>query len=82
MIAVVGDRTGFRGRENGQRRVLVGVGIVTTLAVLGGGIRTAGTSAPERAVAGDWGTLAYVLVLLAPAALALTPRDGAPRRAT
>jgi hypothetical protein len=54
-----------------RSRVVVGVGIVLAMAVVGGIVRTAGTSAPERHVAGDWGTAAFVLVVATPAVLAL-----------
>jgi hypothetical protein len=63
--------TGIDGREVGYGRLVVGVGIVLTLALVGGLVRTAGTSGPERSVAGDWGSLALALVILAPAVLAL-----------
>jgi hypothetical protein len=78
MIPVVDDRTGLPGRATGHRRVLIGVGVVTTFGLLAGLVRTAGTSAPERSAAGDWGTLALVLVMLAPAALALIGMDERP----
>lgn len=75
MIAGVDDHSGIQGRHEqsrpGHRRIVIGVGIVTTFALLGGLIRLAGTSSPERSAAGDWGTLALFLVILAPAALAL-----------
>lgn len=63
--------TGIDGREVGHGCLVVGVGIVLTLALVGGLVRTAGTSGPERSVAGDWGTLAFALVIVAPAVLAL-----------
>ncbi len=81
MIAVVDDRIGIPGRQEGvigHRRLVIGVGIVTTFAMLGGLIRLAGTSSPERSAAGDWGTLALFLVILAPAALALIGMDERP----
>ena len=46
--------TGIDGREVGHGRLVVGVGIVLTLALVGGLVRTVGTSGPERSVAGDW----------------------------
>jgi hypothetical protein len=72
MIIVVDDGVGI------PRRIVIGVGIVTTFALLGGLIRLAGTSSPERSAAGDWGTLALILVILAPAALALIGMDDRP----
>jgi hypothetical protein len=67
----MGGAAGIDGRDVGDGRLVVGVAIVLTLALMGGLVRTAGTSGPERSVAGDWGTLALVLVIVAPAVLAL-----------
>jgi hypothetical protein len=55
----------------GRGRVAVGVGVVLVMAAVGGLVRAAGTSTPERDIAGDWGTVALALVVAAPAALAL-----------
>jgi hypothetical protein len=55
----------------GHRRVDVGVGIVLTMATIAGLLRASGTPSPERAVAGDWGTIAFALVVATPAVLAL-----------
>jgi hypothetical protein len=49
----------------------VGVVIVVTMALIGGLVRTAGTTAAERDVAGDAGTLAFVAVIATPAILAV-----------
>ncbi len=78
MIAVVDDHTGIHRHEYGHRRIVIGVGIVTTFAMLGGLIRIADTSSPERSAAGEWGTLALFLVILAPAALAIIGMDERP----
>jgi hypothetical protein len=74
MIADVDDTAMDRG-ELGHTRahvgIYVGVGIVLTMATIGAVVRTSATPSPERAVAGDWGSVAFVLVLAIPAVLAL-----------
>jgi hypothetical protein len=55
----------------GRSRVLVGVVIVVVMALVGGLVRTAGASVPERDFTGDWGTVAFVFVIATPAILAL-----------
>ena len=55
----------------GHGRVAVGIGLVFLFALVGGTFRLAGTPSDERAVVGDWGTVAFVLVVAAPGVLAI-----------
>jgi hypothetical protein len=65
------EETTVARRELGHGGALVGIGIVLGMAVLGGLIHHYGTYPPERAAAGDWGSLAFSLILATPAVLAL-----------
>ena len=65
------ESTIIRRSELGHRGAVVGIAIVLAMAVIGGLIHYFGTYAPERTAAGDWGSLAFPLILATPAVLAL-----------
>jgi hypothetical protein len=71
MITLMAERTIVPGRRLGHGGAVVGIGIVLGMAALGGLIHYYGTYPPERAAAGDWGSVAFPLILATPAVLAL-----------
>jgi hypothetical protein len=70
MIAVMTEQTMIPVRRLGHRGAVVGIVIVLAMAVIGGLVRYFGTYPPERAASGDWGSLAFPLILAVPAVLA------------